>query len=555
MLQVHIPFFLIMKKIITAFISILENAPTSYTLWLTSFLGLISVRIMIENWLGEFPERSATFFLYEFSHTFLFFLFAYLLFLPILKRFAKISLLQASNLALVGFLIMLTPPLIDFWISAGKGLWSFYKFDSLMGMWHRFYTLFGDQPNIGITYGVRIEVVIVTLIFGCYTYFKTQDRLRALLASLSIYTLLFILGTFPSWLTIALLGFQKGFLTVREVDIAQLFLSPPAIFARSGFDIMSSLNVKMSLVFGILDILLAILYLRQYFSKLFFALIGNARFPQMIYHGGLLCVGMALASIFTSTSIRVDVFNILAFITMVIAVESAWLASVVVNDLFDIKTDILTNPKRPLPQHKITLGEYKAIGFTFFGVSLLFAAIVNVKTMLLLLMYQGLAWLYSAWPLRLKRFPLVATFVGAIAGILVLLSGFLLIAPEGNIQALPGRILLLCALVYTFSLPLKDFKDIAGDKAEGVLTLPVLLGETWGKIVIGSGLFFSYLLSVWFLHEPRLFWGALLCGGLSFWLLLSAHNQETGWLRYRLLPGWILTCVAFYGLILTWIIL
>jgi 4-hydroxybenzoate polyprenyltransferase len=532
-------------------IASLEAMPTSYALWLTSFTSLIFARIMVENWLNGFESRSLQFIFYEFTHTFFFFLLSFLILWPLVTFFTKTSLLKVSSVLLFGFLIILTPPIVDVWISNGAHLWSFYKFDGLIGLWHRYLTLFGDRPDIGITYGVRIEVVITTLFIALYTYIKTKKLLRSLLAAIATYSTLFILGTFPSWLTLIITSFDKNIFSINDIDIAALFLSPPTLFSQSNFEFLSGLNIKMSLIYAPLTLTIFTFYLWRYFPKKFFALIHNARFPQIIYHGGLFFVGIGMARALTNTPFPLlDIFTVIGLADLVIAIGCAWLASVIVNDLFDQNIDMLTNPTRPLEKHIFSQEEYKAIGITFFAASLLFAAIVSFKSMLLLLIYQALAWLYSAQPLRLKRFPFIATGVTAIASLLILIVGFTLIVPESNIAKLPTSFLSFFAFVFIVSLPLKDFKDIAGDKADKVYTIPVIFGEQWGKIIIGSGIFLSYMISVIIFHELRLFWWALLGGSLSFWILTISQVNEKKLLSYRKLPGLVLGLITLYGLVL-----
>lgn len=543
-----------LPSIFSAGVIALETIPTSYALWMTSFTSLIFARLMVETWLGKFENYSVHFLLYEFSHTFFFFLFSFLILWPAVAFFGKTTLPAASTVLLFGFLIILTPPLLDAFIAQGAHLWSFYKFDSLSGLWQRYLTLFGDRPDIGITYGVRIEVVLTSLFLGVYTYIKTHRIWRSCVAILATYSILFVLGTFPSWLTFLILSFQKNIFTITSIDIAQLFLSPPTLFTQPTMEFISSLNIKMSLIYAPLTLLTFTLYLWHYFPKKFFALFHNARIPQILYHGGLFFIGIGLAIVFADASLSLNLFNILGLINLLFAIGCAWLASVIANDLFDQKIDVLTNPARPLPQQSISHHEYKSIGMTFFAASLIFAALVSFKSMLFLLVYQTLAWTYSAWPLRLKRFPLIATFWSALASVIVIITGFTLIVPGGTIAKLPGSFIAFFLCILTIVLPLKDFKDIAGDKADTVYTLPVLLGEQWSKLFIGSALFFSFMLSVSLLHEPRLFWWALLSGSFSFWVLMLSQSNDRQHFSYRKLPGWLFSIITGYMLILIRII-
>ncbi len=561
-------------------------------------MSIILVRLLIENWLQDFRFKSGLYIFYQFTHTLLFFLSAYLLFVFTLSRLLKTRFRSAANVMLYGHLIILAPPLLDHIISSGNGFWSFYKFDSLAGLLKRFLTFFGDKPDIGITYGVRIEVALALFFIFIYSFIKTYGQrnfetkypvifkgkcnflenyclfknlklkignscaillqkifLYSIFVTLVSYAIFFVLGTFPSWIAIAIDGFTKGFFNVTEINTAQMFLSPAIFFSREIPDIVSALNIKMSFVYALFLTLLLVGGSWIFFKKKFLAIVKNARPPQLLYHSGLLAVGLALGIKFSGSVLTLSFFNILSFLLLTEAVWLAWLASVVANDIQDQEIDAIANADRPLIKKVFTIDEYKTLGWIFFFGSLLFSAIVNFKVALLLLVYQAVAWIYSGWPLRLKRFPIIATFASSIASLLILFSGFILVAPNQNISQLPAAIIWLLAISYTLSLPLKDFKDIAGDKKDGVYTIPVLFGEQWGKIIVGSGVFISYLLSVVLLNEPRLFWWAFLGGSISFWLINQMQKPSANrWLNYRNIFWWILGIISAYGLVLIKII-
>lgn len=538
-----------LQKIATA----VENSPTTFWLWLAAFSGIIVLRLLVENWLTGFKNRSGLFIFYEFTHTFLFFLISYVLFTILINKVLKVEIEKAANVLLWGFLIIVTPPIIDFIISKGGGFWSFYKFDSLAGLAKRFFTFFGDKPEIGITYGVRIEVALAIVFLFIYSLIKSKNIIKSLSLSFFSYLIFFVLGTFPSYATILLRGFSKGFINVGEIDVAQIFLTPVKIFSREIPDIISALNIKMSLVYSLVltAIILAGLYIYQKDKVRSF--IKNARYPQLIYHGGLLTISMGLAYIFTGASVEINFFNILSFLVLLSSVFLAWLASVVPNDIYDQESDRLTpNKNRPLIQGIFTLGEYKTAGWTLFIASIFFAAVVNFKIALLLIVYQAIAWIYSCPPLRLKRFAFVSTFVSSIASLMILFSGFVLVAPDQSIKGLPFSIIALLVIGYTLALPIKDFKDIEGDKKNGVWTVPVLFGDYWGKVVIGGGLFLSFIASVAIFNEFCLFWWASLCGAISFWIILSSGTDKK--IKYHRLPWWILGIITLYGTIIVKII-
>jgi 4-hydroxybenzoate polyprenyltransferase len=586
-----------MRKIIEK----MENAPTSFSFWLSSFSAIIIIRLLVENWLAGLKNRSGLFLFYEFTHNFLFFITAYILFLWILKKFLKVELKKISNILLWGYLVIILPPILDYLISRGKGYWSFYDFGSLKNLSIWFFTFFDKTPEIGITYGVRIEVAIALIFIFLYSLIKlsglnnakcqmpnvkssskskvqnnfsnlrfkiwdfignldfgfwilkTKDLTKPFLKSLGItitaYFIFYILGTFPSWITIAARGISKGFLSITEINVAQMFLTPATVFSKEISDIASSLNIKMSLVYALFAAAIILIGLYYNYRKNLISFVKNARFPQLIYHAGLLAVGMGAGMVFTKNYPELNFFNSVAFLVSLLAVACAWLASVVVNDLEDKEIDKITpNKNRPLITGDFSDREYKMLGIILFLSSLLFSAIVNFKITLLLIVYQAIAWIYSAWPLRLKRFAFISTFVSALASLLIFFSGYILVSPEQNLSGLPFSIIILLVLGYTFSLPIKDFKDIEGDKKEGVYTIPVLFGEEWGKIIVGGGIFLSFVLSVLIFNEFRLFWWALIFGGISFWLVINKQIKPAK------LPWWILGTVSLYGLILVKII-
>jgi len=543
-----------MLKFIQKIITVLENTPSSFGLWAVSFLSIIVVRVLIENWLEGFYGYSAIFIFYEITHTFLFFTIAYFLFLGLIKKIISTGFQQASNILLWGYLAILTPPLIDCIISGGKGFWSFYEFGGLAKLAESFFTLFKESPEIGITYGVIIEIALAVILLTVYGYIKSKNIFKSVALGIFSYIIFFILGTVPSWVAIAANGFSKGFLAVNEVDTAKMFLSPAKIFSGGMLDITSALNIKMSLIYSLVLTAIVAVGLFLNYKEKFLAFLKNSRLPQLIYHGGMLCVGAGLGIIFTHPIWDINFFNTVAFLVVLLAVCLAWLASVTVNDIADRKIDEETNAKRPLVRGLFSVGEYKTIGIILFAFSILFSAIVNFKIALLLVAYQTLAWIYSAWPLRFKRFAYLASFVSAIATLLILISGFILVSPDQNISRLPFSVAALLVIGLTLSLPTKDFKDVKGDKKEGVYTIPVIFGEYWGKVIVGSGIFISFISSVLLLNEFRLFWWALLLGGASFWTVVNMKSDSSARINPRNVIWWILAWIIIYLFILTKIV-
>lgn len=530
----------------------IEALPTTFPLWIGTFLSIVITRIFIEIWLAKFYVPSAYFLYIEFLHTFLFFLFSFIVFALLFSWYLRKSIRQSANVLLFGFIIIIFPPVLDFIISNGKGFWSFYKIDSLIGLIERYCTFFGDAPHIGITYGVRIEVAIATVFSALYAFVSTRSYMKTAFFAVMVYTTFFFFGTFPSWITILTEGFSKGFLSVTATDVAQQFLTPIRLFFFESKSISSSLGLRISMLLLIITpaIILFASYLKN--KPLTTALVKNARFPQLIYHGGLVLFGMGTAVYFAEKVPTISFFEIVATAVAIEAVFFAWLASVVANDLFDKRIDAVSNTDRPLIQNVITNKEYAIIGWVLFIFSLVAMSLVSMKSVLFLAAYQALAWIYNAPPFRFKRFPFVASFIAASASVTVVLAGYFILAELGDMSLFPKRLLILLIVGYTLSLPIKDFKDEEGDRADRIYTLPILLGSYNARIAVGCGMFFSYLLSVWAFNESSLWIWAFLFGGIALWILLTNCKVGTFSVSNRNLLWAEIVCVSFYVAILLW---
>jgi chlorophyll/bacteriochlorophyll a synthase len=148
-----------------------------------------------------------------------------------------------------------------------------------------------------------------------------------------------------------------------------------------------------------------------------------------------------------------------------------------VNDWYDRHVDAINEPNRPIPSGRIPgqWGLYIAIGWTV--LSLAVAASLGLWVLIAATIGLGLAWAYSAPPVRLKQngwwgnsaCALCYEGLAWITGAAVMAGGAL---PNGQILSL--------ALLYSAGahgiMTLNDFKSIEGDRAMGIGSLPVQLG-------------------------------------------------------------------------------
>lgn len=538
-----------MKKIPFALLRIfeaLENTPLSLGVWAITFAGLIAVRLTID--LTVETNLSLSFFqlFFQWAHLFLFFLFSYLLVLPLVQVIARTTIEKAARVLLFGFLLILLAPIIDKLIFGDSLYWSFYIFDSLPNMLSRFLTYFGDKPHLGITYGTRINVALILLSVFLYGWVKTRTFWRTLLYTLLIYTALFFLGTLPSWLAYIILSPHIPLLAITDTHIAEIFLSPETILNREAFDLRSALAYKMSLILILLNFALVLGYWYRLRKNEWLAFLKNARFPQIVCQNGVLLLGMLLAIIYAEAQLPKSFFSFLALLVLLLSVTAAWIASVLWNDIYDQKTDAKSNVSRPLISGIVSPGEYNVYALLLFFFSIFGAALVSFHAALFLIAFQALATLYSVPPFRLKRFLGIATLTASGAGIVILLTGYSTLQPNHSLEGLPLSLIVYLGISYLLMLPIKDFKDVTGDTADHIYTLPVVLGVERAKVVMSTISFLVFMSSIFVFHTPELLLWAFLFGSLSFWLIQRAGKPKSR-IAYRDLMALFVTLAFCYG--------
>ena len=148
-----------------------------------------------------------------------------------------------------------------------------------------------------------------------------------------------------------------------------------------------------------------------------------------------------------------------------------------VNDWFDRHVDAINEPHRPIPSGRMPgrWGLYIALIWT--GLSLMVASALGPWGFGAAVLGLGLAWAYSAPPLRLKRngwwgnaaCGLCYEGLAWVTGAAVMAGGTM---PDARSLLLAG----LYSLGAHGIMTLNDFKSVEGDRRMGIGSLPVRLG-------------------------------------------------------------------------------
>jgi len=189
------------------------------------------------------------------------------------------------------------------------------------------------------------------------------------------------------------------------------------------------------------------------------------------------------------------------------------------NDYFDRDLDRVNEPTRPIPSGRLTereaLWNWITVGVITITVSVLLGSLLEQERgiMLIALTILGLVtgYIYSAPPIKLKMNVLLsAPSVGLTYSFITWIAGNIIytdLRPEVVWMAV------INAFVAVGLIFLNDFKSIEGDRAQGLKSLPVMIGvrNTYlvaFLIIDAPLLLFVYLMRAW--GFDVMFWLSLL---------------------------------------------
>ena len=498
------------------FVEDLENSRISFWAYVVTIICVIFLRNFLETFSDVDNFWTPVSPLAYFVHYPMFYLCLLLALIAIFHWLTKEKITKITRITLCFFPIILLAPILDLLVSGGQGYNISYMFEDSSALINRFVTFSWGYLGRGITPGIQIELMVVFVLVACYLFLKTGKIILAIIGVIASYIVGFVLGSLPSLITV--LWNLKGSATVGS----EIFSADVVLYHFYSF------NQKMTLVlFPILVVELGLWY-RLYNREKFRALLKNLRGLRVFHYLCMLSMGMLIGygqrppeTFFESP------FPILILIVSACSVVLAWLWAVGVNDLHDEDTDRITNHSRPLVSGVIDVEEYRSLNLVFLLLSLVAAILIRHPFLVTILVTAGLSYVYSAPPFRLKRVPLLSTFILALCSALVCLGGFVLFSADYSFVGFPPRILSAMLVAFTLGLTVIDIKDLKGDQATGTVTLPILFGEKKGKMITGILVLLAYLSVPVILKILVLIPLALVFGIPTYLLINGKQMRET----------------------------
>lgn len=511
-----------------------ENAPITFSDWLLGFLGIFFVRFFLENIFSPLlPSGYLGTDAPILIHYYLFYLAAGLSWIIILGVFVG-DWVKVSRVALFGFLLSWLAPVIDFILSWGRGYVMAYLFEPPAVLLKSFLTFFAVQGNVfsygGVTLGIKIELLIILCLAFFYIFHKTKSLIKGLLAGVLSYLAIFAWLSLPSLIYAVACFFsapncaQPGVLNFFTNSLSSSLILRNFLHPGAGLSYLHGLEVFFSVIISevcyLLGFLLAAVWFYLVNRDKFSAALKNSRPERTAHYFLMIVVGMLLGGL-GRNAIAFDWLNIIYFLVLFLSYYCAWMFAVGVNDLADRNADAISNPGRPLVSGGLGDADVKNLSLFFLAWSILGGFLSGNYILFFILAFTASYYIYSAPPLRLKRVPLLSTFMIALATLSAVLSGFYAVSQEKTLPAFLMRYIVLFLVCITLLVTVKDIKDIEGDRAVGLKTLPVIFGKKNGKRVVGFLVGLAFLLVPIILGSWVLFWPSV-ASGFAAYLLINA---------------------------------
>ncbi len=410
------------------------------------------------------------------------------------------------------FPIIWIAPIIDLFVSRGACM--AYVGDTGTNLLVKLFTFFGSLPiHCGITIGIRIEILLIVIGTLVYVYKKTRNWAKSILLAIGTYIIIFAHLALPGIIgTLFNLSGPQSIMDWIAQSLIQTIHTP--IGLTGTLDAINQIAIFASRPSWIISVALTITIFILYKKDLFVAWIKNTRLSRTIYYLAITGSGLAAASIFHKTSLSLHPLDISAYLILGILVITNWWLAVVINDLEDESLDSINSPDRPLVSKQLTRSNYYGLLVILSGVLITGATLINWNTAIMLLLFQLSYATYSMHPTYFKRHFLSSSLMVGLAGTATFLAGYFTLAPFQELGATPSVLILIVFITLALLSNAKDFKDIPGDKAHNIKTLPVLLGKRKAAFFLNS-IWIGWLLTLGMLIHT-----AFIAYGLP-WILLD----------------------------------
>lgn len=509
----HQPFIILRKMqhgFMHAFkrmINYLESADTLLVNCIFTFIACLLLR----NFLEAFAKTSANFLnvdsssvlisLVHFDASFL----AVALALSIAMHYVtKTPVIPVLKVILPSFILLAIAPIVDFILTGSQGYgYAYFDTNQNLSLIYSYLSFYGQFSSASI--GIKLEVFIALIGLFLYGHYKTQSYWKALFGCWLVYTIIFIYG-------------------ISQFILNGLFNLVGLSYVPSGLNFLTYFFM-LNFVLGIWVAFLAD-------KKAFITLLGEIPFLRILNYEIMFLIGACLAfraNVFAAQFLIASNPAIVGdFLLLAAAIFFALLFVMAINNLEDIEIDKISNSDRAVVAGKISRESYAKIANAYLGLSLIYAAPTGTQGVFFVALFMAIYYLYSSYPMRLKRITIISKLAISVNSLLLILLGYWVVTHDFFINLnLNMSYLVILFICFTLAANFIDLKDVYGDKAAGIKTLPVVIGMRKAQYFCGITFFLSYILMAFmFFASPILFGFLILGGSVQFYLLTRTKYIE-----------------------------
>ena len=395
----------------------------------------------------------------------------------------------------------------------------------------------------GLSMGMRLEILLAGMGGTFFLYYHTRHIISSVIGGLLISLTSLAIGLLIPFISQL---YEYGWHFGRHELHNSILLHQGFVIHGTGCKIALFYLLLCMVIFSVAY------YIRN--PRYFNCIVRNFRWTRIIHYGLLL--GGGIFYIYHNPPIGdfeylktiwnhpTDLFGIfMAFMAIVLLFQSA----VIFNDIYDYDIDVISNPNRPLVTKTIPVSEYMFIGKILAILALTISFCISETFFFFVLLYNLLAFLYSAPPFRLRKYFLVSNMLLATIFMVTFHAGASVLISDYRFEIIPPYITFGLLIAYALALTVKDSKDFEGDKASHVQTLHTLIGKKAGDVVTVILVCFATILTPVLLHlKPLLLFSIIICGVFLF--LITQIKRRNIKERCIIALYYIYVLVIFYSL-------
>ncbi len=264
----------------------------------------------------------------------------------------------------------------------------------------------------------------------------------------------------------------------------------------------------------------------------------DLRFVRILHYVSLASLGVVLYFDKGNVHLLFSIDVLLKLFLFVVALIYAAVFAIISNNFEDLETDKISNISRPLVQNTVNKDLYWKAGVFCQLFALILSALVQINLLIAIFLISLGYYVYSCRPFRLKKIPFLAKLLIGFNSLVVAVAGFVLVG--GKAADFPTIWIFYILVPLSLSANFVDLKDIEGDRAMNVRTLPVMWGAQKATFFIAFMTFIAYLipcilLQIWWVYPLTL-------------LMLASHIYFLYAKPYREKPIFFIYVSSIFGL-------